>query len=74
MGVFDGGAYRLNIRDADGDEHQEVIDTEDEARQKLDAAQQAGAKAGFVNYVHYVVSDYDTGISFGDYWGDEEDD
>ncbi|MFI7096395.1 hypothetical protein [Streptomyces lydicus] len=72
MGVFDGGAYRLSIRDADDDERREMADTKDEARRKLDAARESGAKAGFVDYVHYVVSDYSTGLSFGDYWGDEE--
>ncbi|WP_328742945.1 hypothetical protein OG436_29580 [Streptomyces caniferus] len=72
MGVFDGGAYRLSVRHADGDETSKFIDDEPEARIVTSQLRAAGAQAVEVDYVHFVVSDHDPGLSFGDYWGDGE--
>ncbi|MFD3952225.1 hypothetical protein ACFWRC_19640 [Streptomyces albidoflavus] len=73
MGVFDGGMYRLEIRDSDDEETTEYVGTEPEARARVGALKEANAKAAHVGYVHFVASDYDPGLSFGDFWGDEED-
>lgn len=69
MGAFDGGAYRLEIRDADGDEFTHFIESETTARSFVEQFRAADAQAVHVDYVHFVVSDHDPGLSFGDYWG-----
>lgn len=75
MGVFDGGAFRLRVRDYRGETATHFVQGKEDA-ERVVAGLRTGipqAQAVDVEYVHFVVSDYDTGLSFGDYWGDGED-
>ncbi|MGW7105163.1 hypothetical protein ACWGHU_03210 [Streptomyces xanthophaeus] len=80
MGVFDGGAYRIRSRmehDINGHKFEtraeRFEEDEESAREVVEDWRAYGVDAVDVRYVHFVYSDHDPGLSFGDYYGDGED-
>lgn len=74
MSVFDGGTRRIRARTADGEEREHYEDSDSDVQQLVANYRAGGAKAVLVEYLHFIVGDTDTRLSFGDYWGDEEED
>lgn len=72
MGVFDGEIYRVRVRYASGLEGTYYRDTGTEVRGLVDDAKAAGAPAADVRRLFYASFEDDTGLSYGDYWGDGE--
>ncbi|MFJ6636610.1 hypothetical protein ACIQMR_35380 [Streptomyces sp. NPDC091376] len=72
MGVFDGGTHRVSIRWKSGSEDDVYPDNVE--RCVADLRVDPDVKAVETRWVHYVQGDVDSALSFGDYWGDEEDD
>lgn len=80
MGVFDGDVYRIRSRmkhtiDGHTVETHAVRyeDTEEAAREVVDDWRAYGVDAVQVDHLMFAHSGHDPGLSFGDYWGEEED-
>jgi hypothetical protein len=72
MGVFDGGTYRVSIRWKSGNE--DDVYPGDVTKTVADLRADPDVKAVETRYVHYVLGEIDNDLSFGDFWGDEEED
>ncbi|WP_432157800.1 MULTISPECIES: hypothetical protein [unclassified Streptomyces] len=72
MGVFDGGTYHVSIRWKSGNE--DDIYPDDVVKTVADLRADPDVKAVETRWVHYVFGEVDSELSFGDYWGDEEED
>lgn len=75
MGVFSGGSYRVRVRMADEERVDLFADNKPDAAQLVANVQAGGAKGAEVGYVHFVPDESGEGseLSFGDYWGDGDD-
>ncbi|MFB7012931.1 MULTISPECIES: hypothetical protein [unclassified Streptomyces] len=70
MGVFDGGTERVSVRRKSTGEEDFFPD---DPRAFVDALRDDPDVAGVETYkVHYVIGDVVSELSFGDYWGDED--
>ncbi|MEU3729960.1 hypothetical protein AB0E81_11205 [Streptomyces sp. NPDC033538] len=71
MGVFDGGTYRVSIRWKTGGE--DDVYPEDVEHAVADLRVDPDVKAVETCWVHYVTGEVEPDLSFGDFWGEEED-
>ncbi|MFE5159113.1 hypothetical protein ACFRNT_11375 [Streptomyces sp. NPDC056697] len=70
MSVFDGGTHRVSIRWKSGSE--DDIYPDDVEKTVADLRADPDVKAVETRWVHYVLGECDGGLSFGDFWGDED--
>ncbi|MFB7188435.1 hypothetical protein ACFCZT_24700 [Streptomyces sp. NPDC056230] len=70
MGIFDGGTERVSVRRKSTGEEDFFPD---DSRAFVDALRDDPDVAGVETHrVHYVIGDVISDLSFGDYWGDED--
>lgn len=70
MGVFDGGTYMVSIRWKGGGEDDEY--TDDPRTMVADLRADPSVAAVTTNWVHYVIGETADEFSFGDFWGEDE--
>ncbi|MFF1625604.1 hypothetical protein [Streptomyces sp. NPDC058272] len=71
MGVFDGGTYQVSVRRRDDSEEDEYTSNPHELVEKYRT--DPDVKAVLTCWIHYVTGETESDLSFGDFWGDEED-
>jgi hypothetical protein len=70
MGVFDGGTHRVSIRWKSGNE--DDVYPDDVVQTVADLRADPDVTAVETRWVHYVLGERDGDLSFGDFWGDED--
>jgi hypothetical protein len=71
MGVFDGGTYCVTLRRKSGGEEDEYTSDPHSLLEKLRADPDVAAVE--THWVHYVIGERSGEFSFGDFWGDGDD-